>query len=182
MNASSDAPQARFYKSQGLRLHYTDWGNPSAPPLILIHGGLDHSRSWDPVAQALRTILSRHRPGPARPRRFRMGQRQQLQPGRSRLRSDRPGRKPKAWTRLRSSRHSMGGMVSLTYAGAFPEKVSRLAVLDGVTNFPARTGEADRCPHRRMGRRSRQGGSNAKSTATIPWPKAPSACGAAMRG
>jgi pimeloyl-ACP methyl ester carboxylesterase len=33
--------------------------------------------------------------------------------------------------------HSMGGMVSLTYAGAFPEKVSRLAVLDGVTNFPA---------------------------------------------
>ena len=32
----------------------------------------------------------------------------------------------------------MGGMVSLTYAGAFPERVSRLAVLDGVTNFPAR--------------------------------------------
>jgi pimeloyl-ACP methyl ester carboxylesterase len=29
-------------------------------------------------------------------------------------------------------------MVSLTYAGAFPEKVSKLVVLDGVTNFPAR--------------------------------------------
>jgi pimeloyl-ACP methyl ester carboxylesterase len=28
--------------------------------------------------------------------------------------------------------------VSLTYAGVFPEKVSRLVVLDGVTNFPAR--------------------------------------------
>ena len=27
----------------------------------------------------------------------------------------------------------------MTYAGAFPEKVSRLVVLDGVTNFPART-------------------------------------------
>ena len=35
--------------------------------------------------------------------------------------------------------HSMGGMVGMTYAGAFPEKVSRLVVLDGVTNFPART-------------------------------------------
>src|SRR5712664_260508 len=35
--------------------------------------------------------------------------------------------------------HSMGGMVGLTYAGAYPEKVSRLVVLDGVTNFPART-------------------------------------------
>ncbi|MDO9058036.1 MAG: alpha/beta hydrolase, partial [Bradyrhizobium sp.] len=34
--------------------------------------------------------------------------------------------------------HSMGGMVSLTFAGAFPEKVSRLVVHDGVTNFPAR--------------------------------------------
>jgi pimeloyl-ACP methyl ester carboxylesterase len=34
--------------------------------------------------------------------------------------------------------HSMGGMVSLTYAGVFPNKVSRLVVLDGVTNFPAR--------------------------------------------
>ncbi len=34
--------------------------------------------------------------------------------------------------------HSMGGMVSLTYAGAFPKAVSRLVVLDGVTNFPAR--------------------------------------------
>jgi hypothetical protein len=29
-------------------------------------------------------------------------------------------------------------MVSLVYSGAFPEKVSRLAVLDGVTNFPGR--------------------------------------------
>jgi len=34
--------------------------------------------------------------------------------------------------------HSMGGMVSLTYAGVFPGKVSRLVVLDGVTNYPAR--------------------------------------------
>ena len=32
----------------------------------------------------------------------------------------------------------MGCMVSLTYAGAFPEEVSRLVVLDGVTNYPAR--------------------------------------------
>jgi pimeloyl-ACP methyl ester carboxylesterase len=31
----------------------------------------------------------------------------------------------------------MGGMISLTYAGAFPNQVSRLVVLDRVTNFPA---------------------------------------------
>ena len=54
MDIASDAPQSRYYQSQGLRLHFTDWGNPSAPPLLLVHGGLDHSRSWDHLAQALR--------------------------------------------------------------------------------------------------------------------------------
>ncbi len=36
---SSADPKDRFYESQGLRLHYADWGNDAAPPLILIHGG-----------------------------------------------------------------------------------------------------------------------------------------------
>lgn len=39
--------------SQRLRLHYVDWGNPEAPPLILQHGGRDHCRSWDWVAAEL---------------------------------------------------------------------------------------------------------------------------------
>jgi pimeloyl-ACP methyl ester carboxylesterase len=45
---------SRVYVSQGLRLHYVDWGNPEAPPLILLHGGLDHCRNWDWVAKKLR--------------------------------------------------------------------------------------------------------------------------------
>jgi pimeloyl-ACP methyl ester carboxylesterase len=47
-------PTSHTFTSQRLRLHYTEWGNPDAPPLLLIHGGRDHSRSWDWVAQALR--------------------------------------------------------------------------------------------------------------------------------
>ena len=39
--------------SQGLRLHYVDWGNEAAPPLILVHGGLDHCRNWDAIAREL---------------------------------------------------------------------------------------------------------------------------------
>jgi pimeloyl-ACP methyl ester carboxylesterase len=54
MDAATDAPQSRYYHSQGLRLHFTDWGNPQDPPLLLVHGGLDHSRSWDHLARALR--------------------------------------------------------------------------------------------------------------------------------
>ena len=44
-------PTSHTYFSQRLRLHYTDWGNPDAPPMILIHGGRDHCRNWDWVAE-----------------------------------------------------------------------------------------------------------------------------------
>lgn len=46
-------PTSNSFISQRLRLHYVDWGNPGAPPLILQHGGRDHSRSWDWVAEEL---------------------------------------------------------------------------------------------------------------------------------
>ena len=105
--------------------------------MILMHGGLDHSRSWDHVARALRA-------------RFHV------------IAPDLRGHGDSDWARgssysladhvydltclIKSAGlekvaivgHSMGGMVSLTYAGTFPDKVSRLVVLDGVTNFPAR--------------------------------------------
>src|ERR1043166_8418994 len=47
-------PTSRVYFSQRLRLHYVDWGNPTAPPLLLVHGGRDHCRNWDWLAAALR--------------------------------------------------------------------------------------------------------------------------------
>ncbi|MGH6707328.1 MAG: alpha/beta fold hydrolase [Bradyrhizobium sp.] len=137
MDIASDAPQSRYFQSQGLKLHFTDWGNATAPPLLLVHGGLDHSRSWDHLARALAADF--HVVAP-----------------------DLRGHGDSGWatgssysladhvydlTNLVNSEglgkvaivgHSMGGMVSLTYAGAFPERVSKLVVLDGVTNFPAR--------------------------------------------
>ncbi len=47
-------PSSQSFISQRLRLHYADWGNRGAPPLILQHGGRDHCRSWDWVAEQLR--------------------------------------------------------------------------------------------------------------------------------
>jgi pimeloyl-ACP methyl ester carboxylesterase len=128
-------PQSRFYESQGLRLHYTDWGNDGARPLLLIHGGRDHCRSWDAIARA-------------------------LQPHFHVLAPDLRGHGDSDWTKGGSyalteyvydlSRlvrhigadqvtiigHSMGGMVGLIYAGTFPADVSALVVLDGVTVLP----------------------------------------------
>ena len=46
-------PASHTYVSQRLRLHYVDWGNEGAPPLLLIHGGKDHCRNWDWVAEEL---------------------------------------------------------------------------------------------------------------------------------
>jgi pimeloyl-ACP methyl ester carboxylesterase len=131
-------PESRFYESQGLRLHYADWGNEGAPPLILVHGGRDHCRSWDLIARS-------------------------LQPHFHVLAPDLRGHGDSAWTKGGSyalteyvsdlSRlvqrtaahqvtivgHSMGGMVALIYAGTFPEQVSALVVLDGVTVLPNAT-------------------------------------------
>jgi pimeloyl-ACP methyl ester carboxylesterase len=128
-------PESRFFKSQGLRLHYADWGNEDAPPLLLVHGGRDHCRSWDLIAHSLRPHFHVLAP-------------------------DLRGHGDSDWTRggsyslteyvydlsrlvrhvgarqLAIIGHSMGGMVALIYAGTFPDRVSSLVVLDGVTVLP----------------------------------------------
>ena len=128
-------PESRFFESQGLRLHYMDWGNEAAPPLLLVHGGRDHCRSWDRFARS-------------------------LQPHFHVIAPDLRGHGDSGWTKggsyslteyvydlSRLTRHvaakqvtivghSMGGMVGLIYAGTFPEQVSALVVLDGVTVLP----------------------------------------------
>jgi len=47
-------PASRTFESQGLKLHYVDWGNAGAPLLVLLHGTRDHARSWDWTAQTLK--------------------------------------------------------------------------------------------------------------------------------
>src|SRR5215210_8563503 len=132
-------PESRFYVSQGLRLHYADWGNANAPLMLLVHGGRDHCRSWDLIARS-------------------------LQPHFHVVAPDLRGHGDSGWTKGGSygvteyvydlSRlvrciaarqvaiigHSMGGMVGLIYAGTFAEQVSALVVLDGVTVLPYTTG------------------------------------------
>jgi pimeloyl-ACP methyl ester carboxylesterase len=47
-------PTSHYFYSQRLKLHYVDWGSADKPALLLIHGGRDHARNWDWVAQELR--------------------------------------------------------------------------------------------------------------------------------
>src|SRR4051812_32600335 len=137
-NATMLPPQSRTYESHGLRLHYVDWGNDGAPVAILVHGGRDHCRSWDVIARS-------------------------LQPHYHVLAPDLRGHGDSDWSKGGSYAlteyvydlsclvrhtathpvaiigHSMGGMVGLVYAGTFPDQVSALVVLDGVTVLPNTT-------------------------------------------
>lgn len=53
LTMNQNGPTSNSFISQRMRLHYVDWGDRDAPPLILQHGGRDHCRSWDWVAEEL---------------------------------------------------------------------------------------------------------------------------------
>jgi pimeloyl-ACP methyl ester carboxylesterase len=46
-------PERFAVESGGLRLAGLAWGDPAAPPLVLVHGIRDHALSFDPIARAL---------------------------------------------------------------------------------------------------------------------------------
>ncbi len=124
------APTSRYYESQHLKLHYLDWGNCDAPPLIVQHGGRDHCRSWDWVAQQFRDDWHVIAP-------------------------DLRGHGDSAWSpdgsygpshhvldlarlidQLQLSSvsiigHSLGAQISLRYAGIYPDRVRQLVEVEG---------------------------------------------------
>ena len=40
---------------RGRRFHYTEWGAPTSPALVMLHGVTGHARTWDEEAAALAT-------------------------------------------------------------------------------------------------------------------------------
>jgi pimeloyl-ACP methyl ester carboxylesterase len=128
-------PTSRIYFSQRLRLHYVDWGNPEAPPLLLVHGGRDHCRNWDWVAGALRPdwhVLAPDLRGHGDSQWSPDGNytiagyvydlaqlihQQELAP-------------------VTILAHSLGGMIALRYAGIYPDAVRRLVAIEGLGASP----------------------------------------------
>lgn len=128
-------PVSRSYASQGLRLHYTDWGNASAPPLVLVHGGRDHGRSWDALARVLADRwhviapdLRGHGDSNAAP-----GSRYSTPDFVLDLAAlvDELGA-----ASVTLIGHSLGGAIVLHYAGAFPERVAKVVALEGLGPAP----------------------------------------------
>ena len=150
MHEHPAGPTSQSYISQRLRLHYADWGNPDAPPLILLHGGRDHCRNWDWVAEDLRADYHIIAP-------------------------DLRGHGDSAWSEsgdysmgafvydlaqlihqqhlapVRIVAHSLGGNIALRYAGVFPETVSKLVAIEGLGPSPTMLEErAARSARQRM--------------------------------
>ena len=47
------APTHRYVTLDGTEIHYTEWGDPDATPLVCVHGLSRHGRDFDPLAAAL---------------------------------------------------------------------------------------------------------------------------------
>lgn len=45
--------QEKFITVNGLQLHYVEWGTPSNPSLVLLHGFQSNAHTWDTFSQAM---------------------------------------------------------------------------------------------------------------------------------
>lgn len=143
-------PTSHFHVSQRLRIHYVDWGNESAPTVVLVHGGRDHARNWDWVARDLRRDYHVIAP-------------------------DLRGHGDSQWAiggmyavadfvldianliealgerEIYLVGHSLGGAISLMYSGIYPERVRKLVAIEGLGPPPAMLAKLrERPPSQRM--------------------------------
>lgn len=142
-------PTSQTFVSQRLRLNYLDWGNPAKPLLMLVHGGRDHARSWDWVAEHLRedwhVVAFDHRGH---------GDSDWVSDGNYNV-QDMIYDLAQLVHQLGDDEvtivsHSMGGNVALRYAGTFPDKVRKIVAIEGLGPSPKRQEEmrADPYPQR----------------------------------
>ena len=125
------SPASHIYFSQRLRLHYIDWGSADAPPMLMVHGVQDHCRTFDELASHFYDDYHVLAP-------------------------DLRGHGDSQWLHGASYRHidylydlhqlvvqadlgpvtlvahSLGGAVAAAFAGAFPELVARLVLIEAI--------------------------------------------------
>ena len=141
-------PESRYVDSQRLRLHYVVWGDDGKPPLVLLHGGRDHARSWDRTALALCDRYQVFAPdlrghGDSD---WALGGNYSIIDYALDLHAvvGEIGRTP-----VTLVAHSLGGSIALQYAGTMPESVRGVVSIEGLGRLQS-TGSEHRPAHRRM--------------------------------
>jgi len=124
-------PISHFFYSDRLKLQFWDYGRDDKPALVLVHGGLDHARSWDWVARSLCEHYHVYA-------------------------LDLRGHGNSAWAPgatyglvehvldlsalldiidefpIRLIGHSLGGIIVLHYAGIYPDRVHKAVSIEGI--------------------------------------------------
>ncbi len=138
-------PVSLHVHSHRLKLNYWDYGTKGKPPLILVHGGLDHARSWDWVAAGLTDDYhafaldlrghgdSEWSPGAAYSVAEHVLDLAAL--------CDR-------FDELTLIGHSLGGGIVLTYTGIFPKKVKKVVAIEGMGPPPTHHSQKEPYPDR----------------------------------
>jgi pimeloyl-ACP methyl ester carboxylesterase len=125
MTAAAD----RSITLNGLRFHYLEWGRRDAVPLVLLHGFTGHARSWDHFAEAMADrfrVLALDQRGHGDSDRAPDGD-YRIATMAGDLAAFADALCPSRFTLLGLS---MGGRVSIAYAGAHPERLGRLILVD----------------------------------------------------
>ena len=129
-------PRDKFVDVRGLGIHYLQWGDSGGHPLVLVHGFLDQAGSWRPFVRSLQHKLK-----------------QPLWI----VAPDCRGHGDSDWVgaggyyhfpdyvfdldcviralgmeQFNLIGHSMGGTISLLYSGAFPKRVQKLVLIEGI--------------------------------------------------
>lgn len=123
------------FPSQRLNLAYAEWGDPAAPPLLLVHGGRDQKRSWDRVAARLSKsyrVIAHDLRG--------HGQSDWVSDGDYGV-MDHVFDLASLVDHLGLSRftllgHSLGGNITLRYAGLYPDQIEKLIAIEGLGPSP----------------------------------------------
>lgn len=128
-------PTSHSYFSKRLRLHYLDWGNEDAPPLLMVHGNRDHCHNWDWMADRLADdyhVLAPDLRGHGDSQ-WNLGSAYAI----SEFVYDIAQLVHQTKTApVRIVAHSLGGGVSLQYAGTFPDEVVKLVTIEGYGRPP----------------------------------------------
>ena len=122
-------PAGRTLDIDGLRLHYLDWGNPGAPPIVCVHGYTSSAQAFNALARRLRD--RHHVVAPDVRGHGESG----WSPSGAYQYEDQVGDLAALVDKLGLARFtlvgtSMGGIIAMAYAGAHPDRLARLVIND----------------------------------------------------
>ncbi len=137
-----NAWQEREFTVNGRRISAKAWHSPDKPLLLALHGWLDNAASFDRIAPALSDyhVLAIDFPGHGLSEHLPEGVRQHFL---DYVDDVHALIQQLGLERLRLMGHSMGAGVSVLLAGAFPELIERLILIEG---FGPLSGEAEQAP------------------------------------